>query len=382
MATMNSIPARLPLICLISFSLVLCATSVFAAGDSDSVAVLGPINDGPYFYRQNDSTIIAIYLCDDSLVIDTTYSVGEEFRLRGLCYDAGSEYVVPTGGFAVRPCVYEGVERVFAISDIHGEYEYMAEILQNGGVVDSALHWMWGDGHLVVVGDVFDRGDMVTECLWLLYRLEQEADRAGGAVHVLLGNHEHMVLSGDNRYIHDKYLKGVAAKTRIRHEDLYGPEMVLGQWLRSKHAIITINGLLFVHGGLSPVMVDSGLTAAEINERVRKNLGMSSVQYRFDEPARLMYGSVGPLWYRGYWEGSDGRYELATDAEIDRVLGFYGVSSIAVGHTNQDSLMVHRDGRVIGVDVLYEDLGSLQALLWEEGHFYRVEGNGERVLLR
>ncbi len=382
MVNMNSGVLRFFVGLLAILSIALCPPVVAAESDGDSTTPAAPINDGPYLYRQNDSTIIALYLCEDSLVVDTTYAVGGEYHVLGLCFDTGTEYIVPADGFPVRPHTYSGVSRVFAISDIHGEYEYMVEILRNGGVVDSALHWAMEDGHLVIVGDIFDRGDMVTECLWMLFRLEQEAEREGGAVHVLLGNHEQMVINGDDRYVHDKYLKGIAARARVRHEDLYGPNMVLGQWLRSRHTVITINDVLYVHGGLSPLMVDSGWTAAMMNDAVRKFLGINSVQYRFDEAARLVYGSLGPLWYRGYWEASEGRYELATDSVIDRVLDFYGVSSIAVGHTNQDSLMVHRAGRVFGVDVLYEDLGSLQGLLWQEGHFYRVEGDGKRELLR
>ena len=73
-----------------------------------------------------------------------------------------------------------------------------------GKVIDTDLTWSFGDGHLVIVGDVFDRGPNVTECLWLIYRLEQEASAAGGAVHFLLGNHELMVMRGDLRYLNER----------------------------------------------------------------------------------------------------------------------------------------------------------------------------------
>ena len=33
-------------------------------------------------------------------------------------------------------------------------------------IVDDGGNWAFGQGHLVVVGDVFDRGDEVTEILW------------------------------------------------------------------------------------------------------------------------------------------------------------------------------------------------------------------------
>ena len=40
------------------------------------------------------------------------------------------------------------------------------------------------------VGDQLDRGDHELEILYFLERLQREAARAGGALHVLNGNHE------------------------------------------------------------------------------------------------------------------------------------------------------------------------------------------------
>jgi len=33
----------------------------------------------------------------------------------------------------------------------------------------------FGEGQLILLGDVFDRGDLVTEVLWFLYELEIQA---------------------------------------------------------------------------------------------------------------------------------------------------------------------------------------------------------------
>jgi len=43
---------------------------------------------------------------------------------------------------------------------------------------------------LAQVGDQLDRGDHELEILYFLERLQREAARAGGALHVLNGNHE------------------------------------------------------------------------------------------------------------------------------------------------------------------------------------------------
>lgn len=50
------------------------------------------------------------------------------------------------------------------------------------------------------VGDQLDRGDSEIRILLLLERLQKEAAAAGGALHVINGNHETMNVMGDHRY--------------------------------------------------------------------------------------------------------------------------------------------------------------------------------------
>ena len=50
------------------------------------------------------------------------------------------------------------------------------------------------------VGDQLDRGDNEIEILYFLERLQDEAREAGGALHVLTGNHETMNAQGRFRY--------------------------------------------------------------------------------------------------------------------------------------------------------------------------------------
>src|ERR1041384_7290393 len=72
---------------------------------------------------------------------------------------------------------------IFVVADTHGEFEILAQMLTSQKVVDSRLRWSFGRGHLVVLGDVFDRGPNHLEILWLLYGLEAQAEKAGGGVH-------------------------------------------------------------------------------------------------------------------------------------------------------------------------------------------------------
>ena len=95
---------------------------------------------------------------------------------------------------------FSGVERIVAVSDIHGAYQPMVATLRNAGVLDADLGWAGGATHLVIVGDILDRGPDSRDAMDLLMQLEGEAEAAGGKVHVLLGNHEVMNLTRDRRY--------------------------------------------------------------------------------------------------------------------------------------------------------------------------------------
>ena len=335
------------------------------------------LDDGPHVYWQSDSTAIVFYLCSDSLVT-RTYDVDSTLRFRGFCADSTIDYTISAQPPAIEPDSFAGVTRIIAISDIHGEFDALVDFLTAAGVVDDALHWSWGDGHLVVDGDVFDRGDQVTECLWLFYRLEQEAESAGGRVHFLLGNHETMVLRRDLRYVNSKYLDGIVRRARIYYDELYGPEMQMGRWLRTRNTAIKVNDVLFVHGGLPPRLAEEGMSLTRINEMGRANLDLRSYEVAFRDSVRAFYGhtSTGPYWYRGYHGAQENRYPQATEEDIDATLAVYGVSTIVVGHTEIDRVESLYGGRVYGIDVPLNDLGTFQGLLWEAGRFFRVEGDG------
>ena len=364
-----------PLFCAVLFAIT--TTSGAAAESAQLLAAADSLNDGPHVYWQTDSTAIVLYLCDGDVVRQTVEAT-DTLRFKGFCADSLQEYVIAAQPPEIEPHVLDDVPRIFAVSDIHGEYEALVDLLLSAGIIDETLHWSWGTGHLVVDGDVTDRGDKVTECLWLIYRLEQEAQRAGGRVHFVLGNHEIMTMQGDNRYVNQKYLKGIALRTRIRYEDLHGPDMELGRWLRSKHSVIKLNGVLFVHGGIGPHIIDRGMSMADINESVRGKIDLRSYKIVFDELPNFLFKTMGPFWYRGYYEANEGSYSQMTDTEVDAMLAYYGAQAVVVGHSEIDEVESSYSGRVIGIDVPLRDLGSFQGLLWEDGVFYRVTGSGER----
>ncbi|MBK7410171.1 MAG: metallophosphoesterase [Saprospirales bacterium] len=193
------------------------------------------------------------------------------------------------------------MKNLVAISDIHGQYTLMVDLLSAHGVIDNSNHWTFGEGHLVVVGDVFDRGGDVLDILWLVYNLEKEAEMEGGMVHYLIGNHEVMNLGNDLRYVNKKY-RYTTIMLRKPYPQLFGPDTSLGRWIRSKPVAISINDMVFVHAGFSETCLDLDLSFGEINTTFQERIIDQPEEYIQADPIlRVLTGADGPLWSRGYF---------------------------------------------------------------------------------
>ncbi|MBK8726931.1 MAG: metallophosphoesterase [Holophagaceae bacterium] len=265
--------------------------------------------------------------------------------------------------------------RILAVSDLHGSFDAFLALLQAQRVVDAQRRWTFGKGHLVVVGDVFDRGSQVTECLWFLRALEVAARKAGGAVHFILGNHEAMVMAGDLRYLHPKYTR--APQGLPAYPELFGPASELGRWLRSRPSMLKLGSFLFVHGGPSPALLDQGLDLKATNQAVRQALGRPG--RTLDGLAAFLLGEAGPHWYRGLVPGATG--QDAGGPDLDRMLATYGVKAIVIGHTTLDRLTPLHGGRVFAIDAGLKDGRPGEAWLWEKGRVWRGTLDGRREAL-
>lgn len=367
---------RAPLLC----AALLLAASSGAAGLAAQGLSSDSLDDGPHVYWRDASTALVFYRCGETLRSSGWLSVTGPVEVKGLCADSTAAYVLSPAAPPVEPDVFDDGKRIFAVSDIHGEYQALADMLRKAGVVDAGLAWAWGDGHLVILGDVFDRGAQVTECLWLIRRLEREARQAGGRVHFVLGNHELMVLQGDLRYVHERYQKGIVATSGVDYDDLFGPAMELGRWLRSKHVAVRLNGVLFVHGGLGPEIIERSLDLASMNAQARSAIDLRSYDLVFADMPGFLLASDGPIWYRRYHRGTAADPQL-TQEQMEAVLRHFGASSVVVGHTDIGQIQALYGGKAYGIDVAVPDLGGLQGLLWERGAFYRVRTDGTREAL-
>lgn len=287
--------------------------------------------------------------------------------------------------------VWDGVERVVAVGDIHGDYEAFIAILQDHKLLDDRESWVGGATHLVQLGDVMDRGDEARRIFVLLARLEKEAAAAGGMVHFLPGNHEELNLAGLSldyegyvsirqfrdflptayRDRHDRLTAGMNTtdaeaywKALMRQEGAmatyYGTfRRTFGRWITGHNVIIKINGVVFVHGGISAE--DSRRSLESINAIYRAEFSQA-IEERLETP-QFLFQTSSPLWNRDLAEEGSSIIE----ADVRQILSNLGARAIVVGHT---PTRADADGRFGGlvwlidsnISSFYDDYGLLSAL--------------------
>jgi len=286
--------------------------------------------------------------------------------------------------------VWNDVERVVAVGDVHGSYDNLVRVLRNARLIDEKLRWIGGEAHLVQNGDVVDRGPDSRKAMDFLMKLEERAEDEGGRVHLLIGNHEAMNLIGildlvskqeyaafvdrDSRKRHeqafDRYYdqlrkeakeKGEDAPKKndvkaeftesyplgyIEHRRAFDAKGRYGKWIRRHNTAVLINGVLFSHGDWSEKFADIGI--AEVNDRIRKEL---SGELPIEEG--LTFDEASPLQYRGLANTS-----LTTGAQsleqprVDRILEKLGAKRLVVGHTLTPGWIEARfGGKLVSIDV-------------------------------
>ncbi len=321
-------------------------------------------------------------------------------------------------------CELANVPRVVAIGDVHGAYDEFLAVLRLAGIVDQKARWSGGKTHLVQTGDILDRGTQTRPVMELLMRLEGEAKKAGGRVHALLGNHEVMNVLGDLRYVSREEYKvyetprsretwdafyrsrseaarqaakeaeqtfdEVAFRKKFEEEaplgfveriQAFSDEGRYGQWLRERRGMVRINGIVFLHGGLTPEVAALGCEA--INATARRQITSDIAKTRENPLASLAAGESGPFWYRGMARED----ETAWLPSLERVLQAIAAHAVVIGHTvtGDGRIKPRFGGRVVMIDVGMNPLygSNLAALeIWPDGSMSALYEGGRQELTR
>lgn len=234
-----------------------------------------------------------------TMIVDVELTTRQWLRVRGwvqnlLGVSLIATLLLPGAAQAAPHGLHFSADRVVAVTDIHGAYDEFIRLLAEVEILDAEGHWRGDQAHLVISGDIVDRGPRSRAVLDLLMRLEGEAQAAGGRVHTLLGNHEVMNLTGDLRFVSKEEFAAFAADEEpaaregawrrfaeqggsreefemhypngfFGHLAAFGPEGAYGRWLLRRPVLVIINRTAFVHGGLPASL--SPADAVSLEER-------------------------------------------------------------------------------------------------------------------
>lgn len=336
--------------------------------------------DGPYVeYKKGHVFVRSIDSHKSAVVV--TFPVSEKSsQLLSVHFSnhQGWDFTVPFMDKIINePSVWPAADKILALSDIEGEFDNFRKLLIAAHVMDSLYRWTFGNGHLVICGDLFDRGKDVMAELWLLYKLEEEAKAGGGYVHTILGNHDIMNLSGDIRYVQPRYIDNAKIIGK-EYMELFNKNSELGKWLRSKNIMEKIGDNLCLHGGISPKILSIGWTIEKSNDKCRPYYDQYLHPENFTDKNLWAFfdgNNISPFWYRGYFTDPK-----ASQAFVDSTVAFYQCHQIIVGHDVVVAVAPFYQDKVFGVDV-NEHAGNAQGLFIESGKFYRIDIMGHKYLL-
>lgn len=293
------------------------------------------------------------------------------------------EYMSPNVSPPVPPVHIPQDGRLVAIGDLHGDLEKARRAFRLAGVLDDNDRWAGGKTIAVQVGDILDRGDQELEIFYLLERLKKEAVVAGGALHVLNGNHETMNVSGQFRYVtpgaFDAFKEwgkqaalemALSIKCGVCESYLSRPEIqkILSLWhsdgrttrkfalnpgsgpisrrfISPNPAVLQVGSTVFCHGGLLPEHVyDVGTDRINLETHGWISDGMPESKPKF------LSGRDAVVWSRHYSFEDHSRCDCE---KLEHALkGLPGAMRMVVGHTIQQAgINAACGGKVLRIDV-------------------------------
>ncbi|WP_271765611.1 metallophosphoesterase [Aquimarina algiphila] len=329
--------------------------SINLGGAGDNPTFDNDFIEGPIVTYKKDDTIVVDWYQENSTHQKTYNSTLKNFTITSKNHSFNfslPEIKKPITEVTTIP------EKITFISDIHGDYGYMDTLLKNLKAIDSLGNWSFGKNHLIIAGDMVDRGIEVSTVLWKIVQLSEQAELAGGMVHYLLGNHEQYLLRGNFSRVHPASL--FAIQQMMTFKEAFSNKTYLGQWLRTRPVLLKIGSILIAHGGISPETAAKKYTIKQINQATWKYWNHEAVNEDLKE---IIFGETGVTQYRGYIRKND-KVKKTSKKEVDQILHTFNASHIVVGHTDVPTIQPLYQGSVYDINAIEN---SPQALLFDNG---------------
>lgn len=244
-------------------------------------------------------------------------------------------------------------EDIFAIGDVHGDYDRLVRLLRTAGILGSGTpDWIAGKAVLVFTGDLIDKGPHSLQVVRLAASLRKAAEGSGGQVVTLMGNHEAEFLADPT----EKKVKDFAQDIRgagLEPKEIAACGEDVGQFLCSLPFGVRVGDWFFSHGGNTGGRTITQLIA-DFQNGVDKD-GFGSPQ--LVDANSMLEARIGE-------EGSGGKawFEIQSpQRSAQQLLSSYvaalGVNHLVQGHQHQK--IVFEDGQQRSAGRMFQWRGLL-----------------------
>ncbi|GAA5896092.1 uncharacterized protein JCM6883_001709 [Sporobolomyces salmoneus] len=304
--------------------------------------------------------------------------------------------------------------RIVAIGDIHGDFPALTKILRKAELIDLRGQWIGGQTILVQTGDIVDRGVDTIACYKFMQSLRAGAEKVGGTVVSLLGNHEIMNALGDWRYVNPNDINSTTPNARTFDRSFGGernrreamstgwigqewrtnysitarvpflthsfpttssvvefPKMLKGQSdkrfiseptpfkRRSNGSKLDLEGAIsFVHGGIIPEYLETLSTSDSPISEINR-IGHSLMELLVDHPFPVSLPSAATKEERLFWSERGPMWnrdwalleEKQICERVQKTCEKLGVRRLVMGHTpNFEGMLKRCGGKVLLID--------------------------------
>jgi hypothetical protein len=269
---------------------------------------------------------------------------------------------------------------IYALGDVHGDFERMAHLLRRAGVIDKVpnspetIRWAAGDAVLVCTGDLIDKGKQSLRVLAAIRALQRDASRTGGQVVVTMGNHEaeflaHPANNKDGEFREEIEKSGRDLAAIATGTDAEG----IGAFLRDLPFAARVNDWFFAHSGNT-----KGLTLERLRAELEAGVNRDGFGARVlsDEDSLLK----ARLHKHPWWE-QPGDADGEGKQRLRHHMSALGASHLVIGH--QPGEVQFADGRQRRQGEMYEayngllfliDVGMSSAIDHSKGAVLRIHG--------
>lgn len=295
---------------------------------------------------------------------------------------------------SVKAADQKSPSRVIAIGDLHGDLEAFLAILKDRNLIDELGKWSGEKTNLVILGDYHDRGADTRYIMDYFMDLKPQAQKSGGDLQVVMGNHEFLVLEADLRYTTDAELESfegfpqpkldnttsplyerLIKSARSSARQAFAPVKTLpngkkiqiplpaksrqavegfvaahfgdskyAKWVYEGLPMLKLGNSLFVHGGITEWALE--VPFSNVNSMIKSWAGFFQGLLPLPDQKKTGWsiGDKGPLWDR-----TMALNKLDLDL-VNEILQKLEVKRVVVGHTTKDEVEALYENQVFAID--------------------------------